>query len=80
MKSKSYTMNVARSAQPIKGVIMITYYVYKPYDDSTTYVEMAFDTGDTLPVENIAHGSLGIDIKTGDMYAFDEVGETWNKL
>lgn len=39
MKLKSYTMNVARSAQPIKGVIMITYYVYKPYDDGTTYVE-----------------------------------------
>lgn len=59
---------------------MISYYDVKITEDGKHYIEIACLTDDTKPSDNIANGSLALEIDTGDVYAFDEVGETWNKL
>ena len=32
------------------------------------------------PTEKITTGSLFMEVDTGDIYAYDEEGEEWNKL
>lgn len=33
----------------------------------------------TIGINNIANGSTFVEIDTGDIYFYDETGETWNK-
>ena len=45
------------------------------------YYEFAGLHDDTKPDEDdIATGSLFLEVDTGDVYAYDEAGETWNKI
>lgn len=46
-----------------------------------TYYEYAGLSTDTKPTgSDIATGSLFLEVDTGDVYAYDEVGATWNKI
>lgn len=44
------------------------------------YFEFAGLSTDTKPTEGIATGSLFLEVDTGDVYAYDESGTTWNKI
>lgn len=44
------------------------------------YIEAAGLSTDTKPEDNVATGSLFLEVDTGDVYAFDEVGGTWGKI
>ena len=37
-------------------------------------------SSDTKPTDNIATGSQLVEIDTGDIYLFDEIGKTWVKF
>jgi len=50
------------------------------YDDGKVHIEFACLSTDSKPTEGIATGSIAIEANTGDLYAFDEVGEQWNKI
>ena len=43
-------------------------------------IEIACLHDDTKPTEDVATGSLALEVDTGDIYAFDEVSEAWNKI
>lgn len=43
------------------------------------YVEIACLTSDTKPTEGIAQGSIAVESDTGDVYFFNEEGQTWVK-
>lgn len=45
-----------------------------------SYIEAAGLSTDTKPTENIITGSLFLEVDTGKVYAFDEVGGTWNQI
>ncbi len=45
-----------------------------------SYIEAAGLSTDTKPEDNIATGSLFLEVDTGDVYAFDEVGGEWNQI
>lgn len=45
-----------------------------------SYIEAAGLSTDTKPEDNIATGSLFLEVDTGDVYAFDEYGGTWGKI
>ena len=50
-------------------------------EGNVSYIEAAglsTDT-DTMP-ENVATGSLFLEVDTGDVYAYDETGAEWNKI
>jgi len=63
---------------------MITVLQKRPYDIETGgnkyIVELACLSTDTKPTDNIVTGSMALEVDTGDLYAFDEVSETWGKL
>ena len=45
------------------------------------YFEFAGLSTDTpKPSECVATGSLFLEVDTGDVYAYDEEGETWDKI
>lgn len=44
------------------------------------YIEAAGLSTDTKPEDNIATGSLFLEVDTGDVYAFDEDGGTWGQI
>lgn len=44
------------------------------------YVELACLSTDTKPTVNIVTGSLALEVDTGDVYAFDEIGGEWNQI
>lgn len=44
------------------------------------YIEMACLAADTKPTVDIVTGSLCLEVDTGDVYAFEEVGGTWDKI
>lgn len=56
---------------------MITYTVYKTYRDGKVYVEGRGTSSDTKPTENIANGSIIMEMDTSTMFMFDETGNTW---
>ena len=65
---------------------MITILKSEPYnfnddgrDPSKMIVQLELLSTDTKPTD-VANGSLALEIDTGDVYAFDEVGEEWNKI
>ena len=43
------------------------------------YVEIACLSSDTKPTEGIAQGSIAVESDTGDVYFFNEEGQTWVK-
>ena len=44
------------------------------------YVEAAGLSTDTKPTLNLVTGSLFLEVDTGKVYVFDEVGGTWNEI
>lgn len=44
------------------------------------YKEYAGLSTDTKPTEGVVTGSLFLEVDTGDVYAFDEVGGDWNQI
>ena len=44
------------------------------------YIEAAGLSTDTKPATNLVTGSLFLEVDTGKVYAFDEVGGTWNEI
>ena len=45
-----------------------------------TYYEFSGLHDDTKPTYGVANGSLFLEMDTGDVYAYDEAGETWLKI
>lgn len=56
---------------------MLTYKIYKTYDDGSVYVEGDCLSGDTKPVNGIANGSLLMEMDTAKLYKFDATGKVW---
>ena len=55
--------------------------VYENDDNSVkNLVSIACLHSDTKPTAGIVTGSLALEVDTGDIYAFDEVGTQWNKI
>ena len=44
------------------------------------YVEFAGLSTDDKPTVKVATGSLFMEVDTGDVYAYDEENEEWNKV
>ena len=44
------------------------------------YLEFAGLSTEDKPTENLMTGSLFLEVDTGDMYAYDEEGNEWNKI
>lgn len=49
-------------------------------DGQTNYVELSCLSSDSKPTANICTGSIALEVDTGDVYAFDEVGGEWDKI
>ena len=49
-------------------------------EGQTNYVEISCLSTDTKPTANVCTGSLALEVDTGDVYAFDEVGGEWDKV
>lgn len=49
-------------------------------DGQTNYIECACLHDDTKPTAGVCTGSLALEVDTGDVYAFDEVGGEWDKI
>ena len=49
-------------------------------DGLTNYIECACLHDDTKPTAGVCTGSLALEVDTGDVYAFDEVGGEWDKV
>lgn len=50
------------------------------YVGDASVVELAGLSTDAKPTAGLATGSLFLEVDTGKIYAFDEVGENWNEL
>lgn len=50
------------------------------YSEGKWYSEFAGLSTDDKPDIKVATGSLFLEVDTGDVYAFDEESETWNKV
>jgi len=50
------------------------------YEDGKVHLEIACLSTDTKPTEGIATGSIALVVNTGDVYAYDEAGESWTKI
>ena len=59
---------------------MIRKLVEQIHVDGKNYVELACLYTDTKPTAGIITGSLALEVDTGDVYAFDEVGGEWDKI
>ena len=59
---------------------MIRTLVEQIHEDGKNYVEIACLKDDTKPTANLITGSLALEVDTGDVYAFDEVGGEWDKI
>ena len=44
------------------------------------YYEFAGLSTDEKPTNGVVTGSLFLEVDTGDVYAYDEEGEEWNKI
>lgn len=49
-------------------------------ENGVKYYEFAGLHLDTKPKDGVATGSLFREVDTGDLYAYDEEGEEWNKI
>ena len=45
-----------------------------------TYFEFSGLHDDTKPTNGVSTGSLFLEVDTGDVYAYNEAGETWLKI
>lgn len=62
---------------------MIRKLVENKFDAEKSYVEIACTSTDTKPVSGIVTGSLALEVDTGDVYAYDEEGDSgseWVKI
>ena len=59
---------------------MIRKLVELVFVDGKNYVEISCLSTDTKPTVNVVTGSLALEVDTGDVYAFDEVGGEWGKI
>lgn len=50
------------------------------YDDGKQHLEVALLSTDSKPTESVATGSIAMEVNTGKMFVFDEVGSTWTEL
>ncbi len=58
---------------------MVRILVRVPQNDDVHYVELAGLADDDKPT-GWATGSLFLEVDTGDVFAYDEVGEEWNQI
>ena len=49
-------------------------------EGAVNYERLAGLSKDDKPTDGIATGSTFLEVDTGDVYAFDEVGGTWAKI
>ena len=49
-------------------------------DNPVKYFELSGLSTDTKPTDEVSTGSLFLEVDTGDVYAYDEEGETWGKI
>ena len=59
---------------------MIRKTMERQFDEDSKYIEISCLSTDTKPTTGIITGSLALEVDTGDVYAFDEVGAEWNKI
>ena len=59
---------------------MVRELVNKGFDSDQFYVEYAGLSTDTKPTAGLVTGSTFMEVDTGNVYLFDEVGETWKKV
>ena len=59
---------------------MIRATVENTFTDGKKYVELSGLSTDTKPTSGIITGSLFLEVDTGDIYAFDEIGTQWNVI
>lgn len=59
---------------------MIRFYSSEQVDNEKVLVEIACLSTDSKPTAGIATGSLALEVNTGKIYAFDEVGESWGEI
>ena len=59
---------------------MIRFYNSEQVDNEKVMVEIACLSTDSKPTDGIATGSLALEVNTGKIYAFDEVGENWAEI
>ena len=59
---------------------MIRFYKSEQADNEKIMIEIACLSTDTKPTDGIATGSLALEVNTGKLYAFDEVGENWAEI
>lgn len=59
---------------------MITYLKNELYSTGKTVAQIACLSTDTKPTDGIVTGSICLEVDTGDVYAYDEIGESWNKI
>lgn len=50
------------------------------YNSEMKYLEAAGLSTDTKPTANLVTGSRFTEVDTGDVYAFNEVNGTWNRI
>ena len=59
---------------------MIRVIVNQPFVEDKNYIEAAGLSTDTKPTGTIITGSLFMEADTGDVYVYEETGETWTKI
>lgn len=59
---------------------MFTLNSAKPTTDNKYLVEASCLSTDTKPTDDMANGSLCLEMDTGDFYYFDGDGKDWNKI
>ena len=47
------------------------------YDAGTRHIEIACVSTDSKPTENVATGSLCLEVDTGKIYAYNETASAW---
>ena len=51
-----------------------------PMTNGKEYIESVCLSTDTKPTDNIANGSLCLEMDTGDFYGFDEDSKDWAQI
>lgn len=59
---------------------MIRVIVERAFTPDKNYIEASGLSTDTKPTEGIITGSLFMEADTGDVFVYDEVGESWAKV
>lgn len=59
---------------------MVRVLIDQAYIEGKSYKEIACLSTDTKPTTGIVTGSLALEVDTGDVYAFDEVGGEWDQI